>query len=109
LRPGSDEYTTTSPGNELNPGDNIVIAAQCCRPGKSDPDEACVRFIDSQPAGCIAGSPPTAMTYSAAAELCAQTRHPEEPDVPLQLCTMSCAFKGCKYNDYPVYSLLPCE
>eukprot|EP00308_Calcidiscus_leptoporus_P015619 CAMPEP_0119351008 /NCGR_PEP_ID=MMETSP1334-20130426/273_1 /TAXON_ID=127549 /ORGANISM="Calcidiscus leptoporus, Strain RCC1130" /LENGTH=61 /DNA_ID=CAMNT_0007363707 /DNA_START=5 /DNA_END=187 /DNA_ORIENTATION=+ len=21
---------------------------------------------------------------------------------------MSCAFKGCKYNDYPVFSSLPC-
>jgi len=109
LRPGVDDGTTTSPGGKITPGDEIVIAAQCCRAGKSDPQQACVRWIGSQPAGCIAGKPPTAMTYSAAAELCAQKRHPDEPDVPLQLCSMSCAGKGCEYNSWPVYSTLPCQ
>jgi len=114
LHAGKDELTTTSFGGVQSDAPGVpgaVIAAQCCRVGKTDPSEACMRYIGANDEdGCIGGLyPPTPMTYSEAAARCAQRSKPDDAAIgTLALCNMTCANKGCFYNKSPVYSALPC-
>jgi len=111
LRPDADEGTTHSAIDRR--GATLVrpIAAQCCRVGETDPALKCKRYIGAEQddSTCIGGMPPRNTTYSEAVALCALKSDPSDPEVgALELCDISCREKGCGYNQYPVFSSLPC-
>ena len=88
------------------------IATQCCsRPpeASTDPQEPSKdgpppadesrcrrRFFGDDDASCVAGVPPQALTYAQAASLCESQG--------LVVCDISCAGRGCTYDDYPVWT-----
>merc|ERR1711920_946788 len=101
LRRNVDEDTRTA---KIKPGakDVMNIAAQCClrEPQVADRGESkCRRYLGADPAGCIAGKPPVAMTYAEAVALCASKL--DSDGRALTLCNVSCAYSGCDYNRYP--------
>merc|ERR1712087_377239 len=112
LWPG-DEAVTSSIGRNVSQQLRFTaIAAQCCASDQEGKD-ACRRRAteDGGPStsngDCIAGfwktpltNPFVEKTYGETVTACAAR--------DLVLCEQSCDGEGCAYNNYPVYSGLPC-
>merc|ERR1712176_1164403 len=111
LWPG-DEAVTSSIGRNVSQQLRFTaIAAQCCASDQEGKD-ACRRRAteDGGPStsneDCIAGfwksstNPFVEKTYGETVTACAARG--------LVLCEQSCDGEGCAYNNYPVYSGLPC-
>ena len=91
------EAPTDGAGGALKP-----IATQCC---EREAPHACRRrpATASSDAECFGGVPGfglTGTTYAEAARTCYLAG--------LELCAQSCANTGCGYNDYPVWTAMPC-
>merc|ERR1712003_610179 len=107
LWPGDEDVTS----NETQQLRFTAIAAQCCASDQEGKD-ACRRRAteDGGPStsneDCIAGfwksstNPFVEKTYGETVTACAARG--------LVLCEQSCDGEGCAYNNYPVYSGLPC-
>jgi len=101
LSPGDEEVSELSEDNlwaRNTSGIRRTFAPQCC-----SANGTCARIINAE---CIAGISRTeypfidAFSFERSASYCASRG--------LQLCSTTCAGRGCGYNDHPIISKLPC-
>jgi hypothetical protein len=108
------EQQVTAPFPTATSTNMMTIALQCCK--KSDTPgglDTCFRWIGSMPDGCVGGRGGVSgdlrkFTYEAAVRECRLLGIAHE-GTPYTLCNHDCRNEGCKYNEGPVYTRLPCE
>uniref|UniRef100_A0A7S4F5A0 Peptidase S1 domain-containing protein n=1 Tax=Chrysotila carterae TaxID=13221 RepID=A0A7S4F5A0_CHRCT len=105
---GNDRFSTPQPlacvtpnaAQSLTMVNAQAIAVQCCLRNVHGV-EACVRTTNGRRDGCLGGVPPQEFTYSQARRHCHING--------FSLCAQSCVDRGCTYNNYPVWTRLPCS
>jgi len=78
--------------------EDMPVAAQCC---DEDGYGECYRHLGSDQEDCISGSPPKPTSYREAVRLCALQG--------LSVCKKRCSGTGCGYDNYPIWTSIPCD
>ena len=108
LRQGQDKNTTSAPWGAAS----ATIALQCCEENAPGALDTCRRYIGSDSAqGCVGGKRPNMkeFTYEKAVKECARLGITHNNGKPYILCNHECDKQGCLYNEFPVYTRLPCK
>lgn len=101
----SPDSTCIDPASAVTKIKGKTIAAQCCDKGGNKECRRVAPGMAHNDKGCIAGlakhKPPKEMTYAQAQAKCAA--------LVLEMCEESCEDEGCYYNNWPVFTSLPCD